>query len=172
MAGSSDSEQDTQKGKFFGFNLLEVLLIASIVLVLAMAYHFWNEVADREMEFNKGFNERAEQYLNRIGPEDPFIGITARSMQACGDYSRVAAEMAFEKSKENTDAELYQAGRQSFDACMNLHLVDLQSTLKDDRLAALQAGLECGKGCTMRVIEGFNPWSVASFTKLTHSRGL
>lgn len=172
MAGSSNDAQDPKKGSFFGFNLIDVLLIISIVVVLGAAYYWWDGVAYRDFEFNKGFNERADQYFNRIGPEDPFLRITTRSMQACADYARLAAQTELQKSKESTDAKLYQAGRQSFDACMNLHLVDLQSTLRDDRLVVLKAGLECDKGCPMRVIEGFHPWSLASFTKLTRSRGL
>ena len=171
MVGSSNDAQNPQKGSFFGFNLIEVLLITSIVVVLGAAYYWWNELTHRDTEFNKGFDERAEQYFNRVGPEDPFIRITTRSMLACGDYARVAAQLELEKSNEKTDAKLHQAGRQSFDACMNLHLMDLQSTLRNDRLVVLKAGLECDKGCTMRVIEGLPPWSVASATKPTYSRG-
>lgn len=171
MAGSSNNAQDTQGGTFFGFNVIEVLLIASIVVALCAAYYWWDVLAHRDTEFNKGFNERAEQYFNRIGPEDPFIRITTRTMQACADYARVAAQLELEKSNKKTDAKIYYAGRQSFDACMNLHLMELQSMLRDDRLVVLKAGLECDKGCPMRVIEGFHPWSVASATKPTYSRG-
>lgn len=174
MAGSSQRTRKTPSAQPRGFPLIEVLLIASIVVVLCAAGFWWADQAGRDAQFNQGFNERAEQYRAHIGEKDPFMGLIDASLNSCADYSRMAAQIELEKSNENPETRLYrlhQAGIESFDACVNQHLVDLQSVLKDDRLAVLQAGLECDKGCPMRVIQGFGPWQINPDATLTHIRG-
>lgn len=174
MAGPSHCARKTQPSQSQGFSRVEVLLVAFMLTALFLAGFFWFGDASRDIQFNQGFNERAEQYQKHIGEGDLLMGMAARSMKACGDYSRVAARMEIEKSKENTDTRhyrLHQAGRESFDACMSLHLTNLESALKDDRLAVLQAGLECDKGCPMRVIQGLGPWKINPDARLAHFRG-
>lgn len=173
MTGSSYRARKTQAAQSRGFSRIEMLLIVLIIAALCLMGYSIDERAEKDIRFNDGFNERAGQYQAHIGEKDPFIGMIAGSMTACGDYSRVAAQMELEKSKENTDTihyRLHQAGRESFDACMNQHLTDLQSTLKDDRLVVLQDGLECDKGCPMPVIKGLGPWKDRSAMTLTHVR--
>ena len=174
MAGPSHRERKIQTVQFLGMSLTEILLIMFMLTTLCLAGFWVVGKAILDIQFNDGFNERAAEYFKKTGPNDPFLGLIARSMNACGEYSRVAVQMEIEKSKENTDTmhyRLHQAGRESFDACMSLHLTNLQSALKDDRLAVLQAGLECDKGCPMRVIQGLGPWKINPDARLAHFRG-
>lgn len=153
--------------------MAEFFLALAVLAILSFLVYRGFDTLNQDTPFNAGFNERAEQYHEHIGSKDPIIALTAQSMNSCEDYSRRAAQTELQKTKGTTETKValfQQAGRESFDACMNLHLFDLQSTMKEDRLAVLKAGLKCDKGCPMRVIKGLAPWKDRSAMTLTHVR--